>query len=122
MIKFGTEVVVTHRLQLTKKLIMTKERRVIEYNDDLNSIVDGNKKDYTHSDYRSYAVQELDKPIRGFVVRTVFLKEGWKEWNGEYNEFRETRTVRAYEVSWHNVRKPLLVLPEHTHVAELGHE
>lgn len=122
MIKFGTEVVVTHRLQLTKKLIMTKERRVISYNADLRGIVEGNEEGHTHSDYRSYAVQELNKPVRGFVVRTVFLKEGWKEWNGEYNEFRETRTVRAYEVSWHNVRKPLLVLPEHTHVAELGHE
>lgn len=122
MIKFGTEVVVTHRLQLTKKLIVTKERRVTSYDADLRGIVEGNEEGHTHSDYRSYAVQELDKPIRGFVVRTVFLKEGWKDWNGEYNEFRETRTVRAYEVSWHNVRKPLLVLPEHTHVAEPGNE
>lgn len=104
MIPFGTEVVITQRLVLRKKR---------KYD---NTVLSGGKV------VRDYQTQELDTPVRGFVVRQILLKEGMSVWNSEYWEFEQTKTVKAYEIAWHNNRKPLLVLPEHVHIAELGNE
>lgn len=104
-IKFGTEVVCTH------KLVLRKKRKY-----------PGTGIFSTAQVIRDYQVQKLDEPIRGFVVRQILLKEGMSVWNTEYWEFEETKTVKAYEIAWHNTRKPLLILPEHVNIAELGHE
>ena len=101
MIPFGTEVVVTHKLVRIKGF--------------------GSRK---------YDTEPLENTVRGFVCRTVWLKEGkldkWHEdspfGSSFIVSFKETKTIKAYEVAWHNTRKPLLVLPEHLEMTELGND
>jgi hypothetical protein len=90
MIQFGTKVAVSHKLV---RLKLRGKRR--------------------------YQPVALTETIQGFVCRTAWLKEGKVEaWDDGGVEFKETATIKAYQVAWHNSRKPLLVLPEHLVVLE----